>query len=222
MLDTIFKKKICLDTSIKATKNSVGIINNINIVKKKDILTISIYITEKRKIQIGDKMAGRHGNKGIVSKILSREEMPYLQDGTPLDILLNPLGIPSRMNVGQIFECILTIAAKKLHEKYKILAFDESQQNNQISKIIVYKKLKESSDKTKEKWLFNPNYPGKVKLIDGKTGKIFRQPILIGYTYILKLLHMVDDKINSRSTGPYTTIIKQTYRDWKQIGRAHV
>jgi len=163
-------------------------------------------------------MAGRHGNKGIVSKILPREEMPYIQDGTPLDIILNPLGIPSRMNVGQIFECMLTLAAKKLHEKYRIVPFDENQQREEISKTIVYKKLKEAREKTKSKWLFNPNYPGKVKLIDGRTGKIFNQPILIGYSYILKLLHMVDDKINSRSVGPYTAILKQPVRGKSRNG----
>lgn len=218
MLDTIFKKNICVDTSIKSSKDILGIVNKVNIIKKKSIYIISIYITEKRKIQIGDKMAGRHGNKGIVSKILPREEMPYLQDGTPLDILLNPLGIPSRMNVGQIFECMLTLAAKTLHEKYRILPFDENQQSNEVSKTMVYKKLKEAKEKTNNKWLFNPNYPGKVKLIDGKTGKIFTQPVLIGYAYILKLLHMVDDKINSRSTGPYTAILKQPVRGKSRNG----
>ena len=144
--------------------------------------------------------------------------MPYLEDGTPLDIILNPLGIPSRMNVGQIYECLLTLAAKKLKEKYKLLPFDESQLKKEISRKIVYKKLNEAKKKTKQEWLFNPNYPGKTFLIDGKTGNIFKQPILTGYAYMLKLMHMVDDKINSRLTGPYNLILKQPIRGKSRNG----
>lgn len=173
--------------------------------------TISIYITEKRKIQIGDKIAGRHGNKGIISKILSREDMPYLQDGTQLDMILNPLGIPSRMNVGQIFECLLTLAGVNLIENYKILPFDEMQKN-ESSKNLIYKKLNEAKNKTKKYWLFNNNYPGKCKIFDGRTGDPFEQPILIGYAYMLKLMHLVKDKINARLTGPYSLILKQPLR----------
>lgn len=179
---------------------------------------VSIYIAESRKIQVGDKIAGRHGNKGIVSKILSREDMPYIQNGTPIDIILNPLGIPSRMNVGQIFESLLTLAAVKLQEKYKLLPFDETQNTKEISKIITYNKLNEARKKTKENWLFNPNYPGKTILLDGRNGNIFNKPVLIGYAYMLKLMHMVEDKINSRLTGPYTMILKQPVRGKSRNG----
>jgi len=137
--------------------------------------------------------------------------MPYIQDGTPLDMILNPLGIPSRMNVGQIFECLLTLAAINLVEKYKILPFDEKQKK-ETSKSIVYEKLKEAQQKTQKEWLFNPNYPGKTKIFDGRTGESFNQPILIGYAYMLKLMHLVKDKVHARLIGPYSLILKQPVR----------
>lgn len=137
--------------------------------------------------------------------------MPYLQDGTPMDMILNPLGIPSRMNVGQIFECLLTLAAINLLERYKILPFDEMQENK-ASQILVYQKLNEARIKTGKNWLFNPNYAGKCKVLDGRTGKPFKQTICIGYAYMLKLMHLVKDKINSRLTGPYSLIVKQPIR----------
>lgn len=164
LLNTIFGKTIIKDASIKAPKGITGIVSKIKVVKKKSLCSISIYVTEKRKIQIGDKIAGRHGNKGIVSKILPSADMPYLQDGMSIDMILNPLGIPSRMNVGQIFECLLTLAAVNLKEKYKILPFDEMQENKS-SQVIVYKKLNEARKKTNKSWLFNPNYAGKVRFV---------------------------------------------------------
>lgn len=218
MLNILFNKKIIKDTSFKAPKSYNGIITKITLSKKKDIFSVTIFIAERRKVQLGDKLAGRHGNKGIISKILSRENMPYTQDGIPLDIILNPLGIPSRMNVGQIFECLLTLAAKNLKEKYLIPPFDERQRNIEISRTITYQKLKEAKKKTQKDWLLNPNYPGKTKLIDGRTGTIFNQPILVGYAYILKLTHMVEDKLNSRLTGPYTLVLKQPVRGKSKNG----
>lgn len=218
MLSSIFKEKIIKDLSIRAIKGLKGTIIKIKVSRRKELSTISIFIAETRRIQIGDKIAGRHGNKGIISKILPREDMPYLQNGTPIDIILNPLGIPSRMNVGQIFESLLTLAAVYLKERYELLPFDETQSKKEVSKLITYKKLKEAKDKTKENWLFNPNYPGKTKMIDGRSGKVFGQPILVGYAYMLKLMHMVEDKINARLTGPYTMILKQPVRGKSRNG----
>jgi DNA-directed RNA polymerase subunit beta len=212
MLNTLFKKKIIKDTSFKSPKSYGGTITKVRLSKKRDIFSVTIFMAERRKIKLGDKLAGRHGNKGIISKILNRENMPYTQDGLPLDIILNPLGIPSRMNVGQIFECLLTLAATNLKEKYLVAPFDERQTGYETSRRITYRKLKEAKKKTKKDWLLNPNYPGKTKLFDGRTGTIFNQPILVGYAYILKLTHMVDDKINSRLTGPYTMVLKQPVR----------
>jgi DNA-directed RNA polymerase subunit beta len=134
--------------------------------------------------------------------------MPYLQDGTRLEMLLNPLGIPSRMNVGQVFECLISLAGKNLKENYKIFPFEESQ-NKISSKNIIYKKLYEARIKTKKEWLFDFNYPGKMKIFDGKRGKPYKQHITIGYAYILKLMHVVKDKLTSRSIGPYSLITKQ-------------
>nr|AKL79025.1 RNA polymerase beta subunit [Euglena viridis] len=218
MLNNIFGKDTFKDISIKAPRGFTGTVSKIKILKRKSLYSISIYVTEKRKIQVGDKIAGRHGNKGIISKILAEEDMPYLQDGTALNMILNPLGIPSRMNVGQIFECLLTLAAVQLTEKYKILPFDETQKNNQTSKNIVYKKLYEAKNKTGKTWLFKPNSPGKSKILDGRTGIPFQQPVLIGYAYMLKLMHLVKDKVNSRLTGPYSLIIKQPLRGKSRNG----
>jgi DNA-directed RNA polymerase subunit beta len=207
---------------------SINIINKIqknNIkLKKQSIyrpLKIIIYIAEKRKIQIGDKIAGRHGNKGIVSNILSCENMPYLPDGTPLDLVLNPLGVPSRMNVGQIFESLLGLAGTYLNQCYKIQPFDEIY-GSEASQSLVYSKLYEARIKTGQYWLFNPNYPGKIKLFDGRTGNCFEQPSTIGKAYILKLIHQVDEKIHARSTGPYSLITQQPLRGRSKQGGQRV
>jgi DNA-directed RNA polymerase beta subunit len=159
------------------------------------ISSIHIYLADKRKIQVGDKMSGRHGNKGIVSQILPREDMPYLPDGTPLDMVLNPLGVPSRMNVGQIYECLLGFAGKYLGERFQILPFDEIY-GPEASRNFVYSKLHEARIKTGMNWLYDPNNPGKIKLYDGRTGESFDQTITVGQSYILRLVHMVDDKIH--------------------------
>jgi DNA-directed RNA polymerase subunit beta len=131
---------------------------------------IYVFIAQIRKIQVGDKIAGRHGNKGIISRILPRQDMPFLPDGTPIDIILNPLGVPSRMNVGQLYECLLGLAGDKLNSRFKILPFDEMY-GLEISRILINKKLRQASITKNESWLFNPYAPGKMVLIDGRTGK---------------------------------------------------
>mgnify|MGYP001787466901 FL=1 len=202
--------------SINITKK----IQNNNIKLKKP-LKIIIYIAEKRKIQIGDKIAGRHGNKGIVSNILPCEDMPYLPDGTSLDLVLNPLGVPSRMNVGQIFESLLGLAGTYLNQCYKIQPFDEMH-GSEASQSLVYSKLYEARIKTGQYWLFNPSYPGKIKLFDGRTGNCFEQPNTVGKAYILKLIHQVDEKIHARSTGPYSLITQQPLRGRSKQGGQRV
>ena len=169
---------------------------------------IQIFIAQTRKIQVGDKIAGRHGNKGIVSKILPRQDMPFLPDGTPLDIILNPLGVPSRMNVGQLYECLLGLAGYKLNCRFKILPFDEMH-GQELSRILINKKLRQASIIRDESWIFNPYCPGKLVLIDGRTGKEFENPITVGNAYMLKLIHLVDDKMHSRATGPYSLVTQQ-------------
>nr|YP_009145381.1 RNA polymerase beta subunit [Cryptoglena skujai]AKL39006.1 RNA polymerase beta subunit [Cryptoglena skujai] len=211
LLTAIFGKNVLEDNSIKINKGIKGIITKIKVIKKKSIYSIIVYVTEERKVKLGDKVAGRHGNKGIISKILPKEDMPYLQDGRTIDMLLNPLGIPSRMNVGQIFESLLGLAGSNLKERYKITPFSTNHNEN-ISKEIVYNKLFEARIKTGKKWLFNANHPGKMILLDGETGNNYTQPISIGYAYMLKLIHLVEDKINARLTGPYSLILKQPIR----------
>ena len=178
---------------------------------------IYIFIAQIRKIQVGDKIAGRHGNKGIISRILPRQDMPFLPDGTPVDILLNPLGVPSRMNVGQIYECLLGLAGDKLNSRFKILPFDEMY-GLEISRILINKKLRQASITKNESWLFNPYAPGKVVLIDGRTGIEFENPVTIGNAYMLKLIHLVDDKMHARATGPYSLITQQPLRGKAQHG----
>ena len=178
---------------------------------------IYIFIAQIRKIQVGDKIAGRHGNKGIISRILARQDMPFLPDGTPIDILLNPLGVPSRMNVGQLYECLLGLAGDHLNCRFKILPFDEMY-GPDISRILINKKLRQASIRKNKSWLFNPYAPGKMVLIDGRTGKEFENPITVGNAYMLKLIHLVDDKMHSRATGPYSLITQQPLRGKAQHG----
>jgi len=178
---------------------------------------IYIFIAQIRKIKVGDKIAGRHGNKGIISRILSRYDMPFLPDGTPVDILLNPLGVPSRMNVGQLYECLLGLAGDKLNLRFKILPFDEMY-GLEISRILINKKLRKASINKNESWLFNPYSPGKMVLIDGRTGLEFENPVTVGTAYMLKLIHLVDDKMHARATGPYSLITQQPLRGKAQHG----
>jgi DNA-directed RNA polymerase subunit beta len=171
-------------------------------------MVVRVYVAQKRKIQVGDKMAGRHGNKGIISRILPVEDMPYLPDGTPLDIVLNPLGVPSRMNVGQVFECLLGWAGECLDVRFKLTPFDEMY-GQESSRSTVHGKLKQASEEEGREWSFSPEHPGKIKVFDGRTGEAFDRPIAVGKAYMLKLVHLVDDKIHARSTGPYSLVTQQ-------------
>ena len=169
---------------------------------------INVFVAQTKKIKVGDKISGRHGNKGVISKILPVQDMPFLPDGTVTDVILNPLGVPSRMNVGQIFECLLGLAGDSLNCRFKVIPFDEVFRP-EASRILVNKKLKEAATKTRRTWLFNEAAPGKVLLKDGRTGETFDNPILVGKPYMLKLIHIVDKKIHARSTGPYSLITQQ-------------
>lgn len=171
-------------------------------------MVVRVYVAQKRKIQVGDKMAGRHGNKGIIFRILPLEDMPYLPDGTPVDIVLNPLGVPSRMNVGQVFECLLGWAGHNLGVRFKITPFDEMY-GEESSRTIVHGKLEEARVETGKDWVFNPDNPGKIQVYDGRTGEPFDRAITVGVAYMLKLVHLVDDKIHARSTGPYSLVTQQ-------------
>ena len=171
-------------------------------------MVVRVYVAQKRKIQVGDKMAGRHGNKGIISRILPIEDMPYLPDGTPIDIVLNPLGVPSRMNVGQVFECLLGWAGENLNARFKITPFDEMY-SSEASMETTHGKLQDARDAVGSDWVFNPDDPGKIQLYDGRTGEAFDRPVTVGKPYMLKLVHLVDDKIHARSTGPYSLVTQQ-------------
>ncbi|MBD2132893.1 DNA-directed RNA polymerase subunit beta [Sphaerospermopsis sp. FACHB-1094] len=171
-------------------------------------MVVRVYVAQKRKIQVGDKMAGRHGNKGIISRILPAEDMPYLPDGSPVDIVLNPLGVPSRMNVGQVFECLLGWAGQNLGVRFKITPFDEMY-GEESSRRIVHGKLQEARDETGKTWVYNPDDSGKIMVYDGRTGEPFDRPVTVGVAYMLKLVHLVDDKIHARSTGPYSLVTQQ-------------
>ncbi|HBD42660.1 MAG TPA: DNA-directed RNA polymerase subunit beta, partial [Bacteroidetes bacterium] len=161
-----------------------------------------VYVAKKRKLQVGDKMAGRHGNKGVVAKIVPMEDMPFLEDGTPVDILLNPLGVPSRMNLGQIYETILGWAGKELGVKFASPVFDGAT-------------FDQVQDKMKEAGLPED---GRVTLIDGRTGERFAQPTTVGVIYMLKLNHLVQDKMHARSIGPYSLITQQPLGGKAQFG----
>ena len=163
---------------------------------------VRVYIAIKQKLQVGDKMAGRHGNKGVISKIMPQEDMPYLEDGTPVDIVLNPLGVPSRMNVGQILETHLGWAAKVLGMKVATPVFDGISEK-EINALLIKAKLPEN---------------GKVKLIDGRTGEYFKQTVTVGYIYMMKLGHLVATKIHARATGPYSLVTQQPLGGKAQYG----
>jgi DNA-directed RNA polymerase subunit beta len=166
------------------------------------IKLVKVYIAMKRKISVGDKMAGRHGNKGVVSRVLPEEDMPYLPDGTPVEIVLNPLGVPSRMNVGQILETHLGWAAKALGIMVASPVF-EGATETEIKALLKKAKLPET---------------GQSVLYDGRTGESFRSPVTVGYMYMLKLHHLVDDKIHARSIGPYSLVTQQPLSGKAQFG----
>jgi DNA-directed RNA polymerase subunit beta len=161
-----------------------------------------VYIATKRKVSVGDKMAGRHGNKGVVGKIVPVEDMPYMDDGTPIDIILNPLGVPSRMNLGQIFETMLGYAGFKLGKYYSSPVFDGATLED-IQQELRQAHLPEDC---------------KTTLYDGLTGESFEQKVTVGYIYMMKLSHLVDDKIHARSTGPYSLITQQPLGGKAQFG----
>ena len=178
---------------------------------------ITIYMAEKREFQIGDKISGRHGNKGIISQIFSNSDMPYLSNGCTLDVLLNPLGVPSRMNVGQILECLLGFTGQIFHTQFRVLCFDEIY-GYESSRSFIYSKLFELCKKTRQKWFFSKKTPGKFNLFDGRNGQLFYQSITVGSTYLMKLIHVVDEKIHARGTGPYSLITQQPLRGRAQHG----
>jgi DNA-directed RNA polymerase subunit beta len=154
---------------------------------------VKVYVATKRNLSVGDKMAGRHGNKGVISKICPVEDMPYMEDGTPVDIVLNPLGVPSRMNVGQILEIHLGLAASKLGIRCNTPAFDGAQED-EITDLLVEAGLPRT---------------GKFRMYDGRTGAAFEQTVTVGYMYMLKLHHLVEEKVHARATGPYSLITQQ-------------
>jgi DNA-directed RNA polymerase subunit beta len=177
-------------------------------------MVVRVYVAQKRKISVGDKVAGRHGNKGIVSKILPTEDMPFLPDGTPVDIVLNPLGVPSRMNVGQTYETLLGLASFLNGQFYEVPPFDEMYRD-EASSIAVTEELMNAVASSGKDWV-QPN--GKVRLLDGRTGEPFDNPVSIGKIYMMKLVHLVDDKIHARSTGPYSLVTQQPLGGKAQFG----
>ena len=222
LLYDIVGKKIptTRNTSLRLPKGVEGRVINVEILETENIPPgisfagpgrVHVFLAEKRKIQVGDKISGRHGNKGIVSKIIPQQDMPYLPNGTPVDMVLNPLGVPSRMNVGQVFEALLGLAGLHLNQSFKIPSFDETY-GPEASRSIIYSKLYEARLKSGQKWLFDPNFPGKTRVFDGRTGQCFDQLVTVGRAYMLKLVHQVDDKIHARSTGPYSLVTQQPLR----------
>ena len=212
LLHAIFGEKTreVRDTSLRVPHGGDGIVHDIKIYSRKDndelpagvSKVIRVYIIQKRKIQVGDKMSGRHGNKGVISLILPQEDMPYLPDGRPVDIMLNPQGVPSRMNLGQILELHMGMAAKKLGEYVATPVFDGAH----ISDI---EEMMEEAGMDKD---------GKTVLYDGRTGEPFDNRISVGIMYMIKLHHMVDDKLHARSTGPYSLVTQQPLGGKAQFG----
>lgn len=247
LLRAIFGEKAreVRDTSLKVPHGAGGRVIDINHTSRdagddlqpgvNDI--VRVYVAQKRKIQQGDKLSGRHGNKGVISRILPVEDMPYLADGTPIDIILNPLGVPSRMNVGQLLECHLGWAAKwgwsddpKSTEPvkgpmYVSTPIFDSATEDEIADVIqkanrnlININHAKFGDKARDEFVPQLSKTGKTTLFDGRTGEAFRQPITVGQSYILKLGHLVDDKIHARSTGPYSLITQQPLGGKAQFG----
>ena len=213
LLRAIFGEKAreVRDTSLRVPHGEYGIVVDVKVFTREnshDELSpgvnkvVRCYIAQKRKISVGDKMAGRHGNKGVVSRILPVEDMPFLPDGTPLDIVLNPLGVPSRMNIGQVLEVHLGMAAKALGWKIMTPVFDGAHEDD-IRECFKQAGMRED---------------GKIMLKDGRTGEYFDNPVTVGYMYYLKLHHLVDDKIHARSTGPYSLVTQQPLGGKAQFG----
>ena len=212
LLRAIFGEKAreVRDTSLRVPHGEYGIVVDVKVFTRENSdelnpgvnMVVCCYIAQKRKISVGDKMAGRHGNKGVVSRILAQEDLPFLPDGTPLDIVLNPLGVPSRMNIGQVLEVHLGYAAKALGWKIMTPVFDGAHEGDirDCLRMAGY-----SED-------------GKTQLLDGRTGQPFDNPVTVGYMYFLKLAHLVDDKIHARSTGPYSLVTQQPLGGKAQFG----
>ena len=175
---------------------------------------VRVFIAQKRKVSVGDKVAGRHGNKGIIAKILPMEDMPFLPDGTPVDIVLNPLGVPSRMNIGQTYETILGLASMLTGKHYEVPPFDEMY-DPEASNNLVKTEVNNAKKGNNADWV---SESGKVTLMDGRTGKPFDNPCLVGKIYMMKLVHLVDDKIHARSTGPYSLVTQQPLGGKAQFG----
>ena len=198
------------DTSLKVPHGESGIVVDAKVFSRENgddlgpgvNMVVRVYIAQRRKIQPGDKMAGRHGNKGVVSRILPQEDMPFMPDGTPLDIVLNPLGVPSRMNIGQVLEVHLGYAAKTLGYKVATPIFDGASYEDIREELI-----KAGLDPEGKSWLY-----------DGRTGERFDNKVTVGYVYFLKLHHLVDDKIHARSTGPYSLVTQQPLGGKAQFG----
>ena len=213
LLRAIFGEKAreVRDTSLRVPHGEYGIVVDVKVFTREnshDELSpgvnkvVRCYVAQKRKISVGDKMAGRHGNKGVVSRILPQEDMPYLPDGTPLDIVLNPLGVPSRMNIGQVLEVHLGYATKALGWKIMTPVFDGANEED------IFECFREAG----------LSEDGKTWLRDGRTGQLFDNPVTVGYMYYLKLHHLVDDKIHARSTGPYSLVTQQPLGGKAQFG----
>ena len=212
LLRAIFGEKAreVRDTSLRAPHGESGIVVDVKVFTRENgdelspgvNMVVRVYIAQKRKISVGDKMAGRHGNKGVVSRILPQEDMPFLEDGRPLDIVLNPLGVPSRMNIGQVLEVHLGFAAKKLGWKVETPVFDGATLED-IKETLVAAGVNED---------------GKSVVYDGRTGEKFDNRVTVGYMYYLKLHHLVDDKIHARSTGPYSLVTQQPLGGKAQFG----
>ena len=213
LLRAIFGEKAreVRDTSLRVPHGEQGTVVDVKVFTRADSRNelqpgvnkvVRVYLALKRKISVGDKMAGRHGNKGVVSRILPVEDMPFLPDGTPLDIVLNPLGVPSRMNIGQVLEVHLGYAAKALGWKIMTPVFDGAHEDD------IFAALKDAG--------YNEN--GKTRLIDGRTGEPFDNPVTVGYMYYLKLHHLVDEKIHARSTDPYSLVTQQPLGGKAQFG----
>ena len=182
---------------------------------------VRVYIAIKQKLQVGDKMAGRHGNKGIVAKILAEEDMPFMEDGTPVDIVLNPLGVPSRMNVGQIMEAHLGWACRMLGLVATTPVFDGATEEDIQGLLEEAKKQAAKNDKAKNAHLCATSLEpklGKVTLYDGRTGEAMYQKVTVGYTYFMKLGHLVANKIHARATGPYSLVTQQPLGGKAQSG----
>ena len=237
LLRAIFgeKAKEVRDTSLKVPHGEYGIVVNVEVFTRENSDELSpgvnkvvrCYIAQKRKLSVGDKMAGRHGNKGVVSRILPQEDMPFLPDGTPLDIVLNPLGVPSRMNIGQVLEVHLGFAARNLGINVMTPVFDGAHEQDiteafkEANRVAMEKAEKEAAEKGVE---FNPETVPQLRLdcksilTDGRTGRQFDNPVTVGVMYYLKLHHLVDDKIHARSTGPYSLVTQQPLGGKAQFG----